>query len=58
VHPYLAQAIAQQRAADFIRLAEANRKARDAAQPAARRRPGRRRPRAQARPAILSQAGC
>jgi hypothetical protein len=58
VHPYMAQAIAQERAADFIRTAEANRKARDGAQPGARRRPGWGRPRGHARAAMLCQAGC
>jgi hypothetical protein len=54
VHPYMAQAIAQERAADFIRVAEANRKAHDGA----RLRPGWRRPRGQARAALLREAGC
>jgi len=32
VHPYMAQGVAQERIADFIRAAEANRKARDGAE--------------------------
>ena len=58
MHPYIAQAIAEERVAGFIRVAEANRKARDGAQPGARRRPGWRRPRGQARAAMLCEAGC
>ncbi|HEY2078744.1 MAG TPA: hypothetical protein VGH53_20630 [Streptosporangiaceae bacterium] len=53
----MAKAIAQERAADFIRAAEANRKARDGAQPGARRRPGWGRPHGHARAAMLCQAG-
>ena len=56
MHPYMAQAVAEQRAADFIRVAEANRKAHDAARPGARRRSGWRRPRGRA--ATLREAGC
>ena len=54
MHPYTAQAIAEERAASFIRMAEANRKARDGA----RRRPGWRRPRRQSPAAMLCQTGC
>jgi len=58
----MAQAIAEERAASFIRVAEANRKARDGAQPGARRRSGWRsgwrRPRRQSRTAMLCQAEC
>lgn len=58
MHPYMARAIAEERVADFIRVAEASRKARDGAQPGARRRLGRRRRRDQANAAALCQAGC
>jgi hypothetical protein len=58
VHPYTAQAIAEERVADFIRVAAANRKARDGAEPGARWRPGWRRPRGQACAAMLCDAGC
>ena len=58
MHPYIAQAIAEERAADFIRVAEANRKARDGAEPGTRRRPGWRRPRGLSRAAMLCEAGC
>jgi hypothetical protein len=54
----MAQAIAEERAADFMRVAEANRKARDGAQPGAGRRPGWRRPRRLSRAAMLCEAGC
>ena len=54
----MAQAIAQERAADFIRVAEANRKTHDDDRPGTRRRPGWRRPRSQARAAMLSEARC
>ena len=50
----MAQAIAEERVADFIRVAEANRKAHDGA----RGRPGWRRPRSQAGAAMLGEAGC
>jgi hypothetical protein len=43
VHPYMAQGVAQERIADFIRTAEAYRKAREGAQPRSRRRFGSRR---------------
>lgn len=58
MHPYMAQAIAEERVADFIRVAEANRKAHDGAWPGAVRRPGWRRPSGQAREAMLREAGC
>ena len=58
MHPYTAQAIAEERAANFIRVAEANRNARVAAQAGARSRPGWRRSRRQSRAAMLCQAGC
>jgi hypothetical protein len=58
VHPYMAKAIAEERVADFIRVAEASRKARDGAQPGARRRHGRRQRRDQARAVALCEAGC
>jgi len=43
VHPYLAQAVAEERIADFLRAAESNRKARDGAQLSNRSRHGSRR---------------
>ena len=43
MHPYLAQGVAEERIADFIRAAEANRKAREGAQPRGRRIGSRRR---------------
>jgi hypothetical protein len=54
MHPYMAQAIAEERAASLIRVAEANRRARAAA----RQRPGWRRPPRQSRAAMPCQAGC
>ena len=38
MHPYMAKAIAEERVNDFIRMAEANRKARDGAELGIRRR--------------------
>jgi hypothetical protein len=38
VHPYMAQAVAAERVADFLRVAEADRKARDGAERGSRRR--------------------
>jgi hypothetical protein len=43
VHPYMAQGVARERVADFIRTAEASRKAREGAQPRSRRPFGSRR---------------
>jgi hypothetical protein len=40
VHPYMAQGVAQERVADFIRAAEANQRARDGAERGSRRRFG------------------
>jgi hypothetical protein len=54
----MAQAIAEERAADFIRVAEANRKARGGAQRGAGRRPGWLRSRRLSRAAMLCEAGC
>jgi hypothetical protein len=45
VHPYMAQGVAQERVADFIRAAEANQKARDGVERGGRRRFGSRRSR-------------
>jgi hypothetical protein len=53
----MARAIAEERIADFIRVAEANQKARDGAKPGSRRLRGRRR-RDQASAAALYEAGC
>lgn len=58
MHPYMARAIAEERVADWIRVAEASRKARDGAQPGARRRLGRLRRRDQVSAAVLCEAGC
>jgi hypothetical protein len=58
VHPYLAKAIAEERIADFIRVAEANRKAHDGAELSSRRRRGWHRRRDQASAAALCEAGC
>jgi hypothetical protein len=49
VHPYMAQGVAQERVADFIRAAEANQRARDGAERSSRRRFGSRRNRAASR---------
>jgi hypothetical protein len=54
----MAKAIAEERVADLIRVAEASRKARDGAQPGARRRLGRRQRRDQASAVALCEAGC
>ena len=49
MHPYMAQGVAQERVADFIRAAEANQRARDGAERRSRRRFGSRRTRAASR---------
>ena len=43
MHPYMAQAVAEERVADFLRAAESNRRARDGAQLSTRPRHGLRR---------------
>ena len=58
MHPYMARAIAEERVADFIRVAEASRKAHEGAQSGARRRLGRRRRRDEASAVALCEAGC
>jgi hypothetical protein len=58
VHPYIAQGVAHERIADFLRVAEANQRARDGAEQGIRRRLGRRQRREQARAAALCEAGC
>ncbi|HTX80940.1 MAG TPA: hypothetical protein VME44_02080 [Streptosporangiaceae bacterium] len=45
MHPYMAQGVARERVADFIRVAEANQRARDGAERGSRRRFGSRRSR-------------
>ena len=58
MHPYLAKAITEERIADFIRVAEANRKAHDGTDLGSRRPRGWHRRRGQASAAALSEAGC
>jgi len=57
VHPYMAKAIHEERVADFLRVAEANRKAHEGAEPSSRRRRGWHWRRGQASAAVL-EAGC
>lgn len=49
MHPYMAQGVARERVADFLREAEADRKARDGAERGTRRRFGSRRSRSASR---------
>jgi hypothetical protein len=58
VHPYMAKAIAEERVADFLRVAEANRKAHEGTPLNSRRRRGWHRRRHQASAVALSEAGC
>jgi hypothetical protein len=54
VHPYMAQGVAHERIADFIRAAEANQKARDGAERGTRRFGSRRRRSAARQPSHIS----
>ena len=58
MHPYMAKAIAEERIADFLRVAEANRKAHRGAESSSRRLRGWHRRRDQASAAALCEAGC
>jgi len=57
VHPYLALAVAHERIADYLRVAEANQRARGAKPATTRPRSWRRR-HDQAHAAALCEAGC
>jgi hypothetical protein len=57
VHPYMAQGLAQEHIADFIRAAEANQRARDGAERGSRRWFGSRRSRSAHSQPVHSQPG-